>query len=250
MKKIIIRAALFILGSAITLNGIFVLIYANLTAGTFLTLLMGLSLLIPAIFINKAAALLKRTKWKITATVIFSGCIIMLLSCAMLFVYGTNDTVNYNERYLMVLGCGVRGDTPSLMLKARLDKALNYLERNSGCTVIVTGGKGPDENISEAEAMRRYLMANGVDEEMIIMEDKSTSTTENFRFSNALVNGALEKESTAVITTDFHIYRAEALGNMQGIHTSHICSETEWYNILPSYTRELLAIAKMYILKY
>lgn len=250
MKKTIIRAILLILGTAVTINGICVMIYANLTVGTFLTLLLGLALLLPAVLWGKTAALLKKPTWKAAAAVVISGFGAMLLCCAMLFVYGINDTVKYNEDYLVVLGCGVHGDTPSLMLKARLDKALEYLEKNNDCTIIVTGGQGPDENIPEAEAMRRYLTAHGVSESRIIAENKSTSTSENFRFSNALVNGALANESVAMITTDFHIYRAEALGGMQDIHPSHLSSKTEWYNIIPSYMRELLAIAKMYILKY
>lgn len=77
----------------------------------------------------------------------------------------------------------LRGERVSLTLKLRLDAALEYLEHSPNTAVIVSGGKGDGENISEAEAMKRYLVSHGVDEGRIITEDKSTSTWENFKFS-------------------------------------------------------------------
>ncbi len=250
MKKIIIRMLALLLGAAIILNGIWVMLVSNMTAGIWMTLLLGTAIMLPAIFPLKTAAILKRKAGRAAAAAVIFICAAAILACAALFWYGNNDTADYNEDYLVVLGCGVRGDTPSLMLRSRLDTALEYIDKNKDCKIIVSGGKGLDEDISEAEAMYIYLTKRGVDGSRIIREDRSTSTTENYRFSNELAGGELKTKSVAIITTDFHIYRAESLARMQGINAAHIGSDTEWYNILPSYLRELLAIGKMYVLKY
>ena len=78
-----------------------------------------------------------------------------------------------------------------LTLARRLDAALAYLEENPKAYVVVSGGQGAGEDISEAEAMRRYLAARGIEESRILMEDKSMSTLENFLFSCLLYTSLL-----------------------------------------------------------
>ena len=84
---------------------------------------------------------------------------------------------------IVVLGCQVRGETPSRMLRHRLDTAYEAMQKHPDALCVVSGGKGSDELISEAEAMRRYLVEKGADESRIVMEDKSTNTFENIKFS-------------------------------------------------------------------
>ena len=80
----------------------------------------------------------------------------------------------------------VKATTPSLTLKSRLDTAIEYLNITKDDTyIVVSGGQGNGENISEAKAMQRYLIQKGIEEEKIILEDKSTSTNENFKYSRA-----------------------------------------------------------------
>lgn len=172
----------------------------------------------------------------------------MLSTTLFLYFYGNNNNSTYNEDYLLILGCGVRGEEPSSALRERLDTALEYLKKNESCRIIVSGGQGRDERISEAEAMRRYLTANGISGSRILSEDKSTSTTENFKFSNSLTDGELADSSAVFITNDFHIYRASSLARLQGFSMNHIGAPTAWYNIFPSYLREFLAIGQMYLL--
>ena len=126
---------------------------------------------------------------------------------------------------LIVLGCAVRGERVSLTLKLRLDAALEYLEHSPNTAVIVSGGKGDGENISEAEAMKRYLVSHGVDEGRIITEDKSTSTWENFKFSKEILDERFPGASAAFVTTNFHVYRAGRVAIMNGI-------EAEGYEIV------------------
>ena len=109
---------------------------------------------------------------------------------------------------MIVLGCAVRGERVSLTLARRLDAALSYLEQNPEACVVVSGGQGAGEHISEAEAMHRYLTERGIAESRILLEDKSMSTLENFRFSKALIDEAIGPDAKLVfVTTRFHVFR-------------------------------------------
>lgn len=120
---------------------------------------------------------------------------------------------------IVVLGAALRPDgTPSEALRYRLDAALAYLEENPGTTCVVSGGQGPDEMRAEADAMADYLVAHGLDEGRIIREARSRTTEENVRFSaELLAPGA----SVAVVTNDFHLYRALRIAQKNGLPGVH-----------------------------
>ena len=111
---------------------------------------------------------------------------------------------------VIILGAGVNGTTPSLMLSSRLRAALDFIADKPDIPVICSGGQGPGEDISEADCMADWLIARGVDEGRIYREDKSTSTRENFDFSYAIMaeNGLDATGTFAYVTNDYHIYRA------------------------------------------
>ncbi len=248
MKKTVLRVICILIGAAIFINGICVMLAANLTMGTWLTILLGLIILLPSVFIEHTKRLMTYPLFKALAVCTAFCGMLMLCTTGFLYAYGNNNKVTYNEDYLLILGCGVRGEEPSQALRERLDTALQYLERNDSCKIIVSGGQGHDEDISEAEAMRRYITEHGIDNDRVLTEDKSTSTTENFRFSNSLTDGGLANSSAVFITNDFHIYRANSLARLQGFSLNHIGAPTAWYNIFPSYLREFLAIGQMFLL--
>ena len=115
---------------------------------------------------------------------------------------------------IIILGAQVRGTRITNSLRRRLDAALAYLKRYPGTRVIVSGGQGKGEDISEAEAMAEYLAANGVPYRLITCEDRSTSTRENFRFSRRYLDP--EHSVTGIVTNDFHICRAEMTAKREG----------------------------------
>lgn len=116
--------------------------------------------------------------------------------------------------YLIVLGAQWRASGPSKVLKYRLDKAVEYLKENPETMVIVSGGQGAGEPISEAEGMAGYLQQAGIAAERILEEDTSVNTYENLRNSAAFLD---KKENTVVIiTNNFHVFRAEKLAKGQG----------------------------------
>jgi len=117
---------------------------------------------------------------------------------------------------VIILGAGVNGTTPSLMLSSRLRAALDFIADKPDIPIICSGGQGPGEDISEADCMADWLIAHGVDESRIYREDKSTSTQENFDFSYAIMaeNGLDTAGTFAYVTNDYHIYRA---GRIAGV---------------------------------
>lgn len=60
---------------------------------------------------------------------------------------------NHKTEYAIVLGCVVRGDQPGIFLKKRINSAYEYLKDNPNSKVVLSGGQGNGENISEAQCM-------------------------------------------------------------------------------------------------
>ena len=88
------------------------------------------------------------------------------------------------------------------------------MKENTDSKAVLSGGKGPGENITEAEAMRRYLSAEGIEESRLILEDKSTSTEENLKYSAQVIGSKDAK--VGIVTNNFHVFRAMQLGEKQG----------------------------------
>lgn len=154
--------------------------------------------------------------------------------------------------YLIVLGAAVHGDEPSLSLMNRLDGALEYLGKYPDTVVIVSGGQGEGENLSEAQCMRDYLVAHGIAEEQIRMEDKSTSTLENLSFSKALI----EREggnvnSVAVLSSGYHLYRAGLMARGVGLGAVGVKGHRGYpiYTV-GMYIREAFGVTHLWVLGY
>ena len=146
--------------------------------------------------------------------------------------------------YLIVLGCQVNGTVPSRMLRQRLDAALDYLVTYP--EAIVSGGMGSGENITEAACMYNYLTAHGIAPERIIPEDRATSTMENLRFSLEFMD---EGATAAIVSNEFHLYRAGQMAASLGLDAALIPADTEYPILTASYfLREILAVWKFHLL--
>ena len=151
----------------------------------------------------------------------------------------------------MILGCQVRQDGPSVLLRDRLDEALGYLEDHPDMTVVVSGGQGPDEPTSEAQAMADYLTAHGVEEENVLLEADSHNTAQNFHYSRQLLDrvGIDVSDGVLVVSNGFHLTRARMLAERAGFErvstlaapASHLPSR------LYMYVREPLALVKSFL---
>ena len=149
--------------------------------------------------------------------------------------------------YVIVLGAGVKGTEPSEILRDRIDMAYRYLTEHPEAICIATGGLGSDEQISEARCIYNHLTAMGIDSERIWLEDKATSTIENFRYSIALIEektGAVPERVT-VLSNEFHLFRASVMASDCGLTADFVAAPTSKPLIRVSYTiREIFALWK------
>ncbi len=146
------------------------------------------------------------------------------------------------ETTLIILGCEVQKERPSLMLERRLQRGLEYLEEHPQTPAVLSGGQGSDEDISEAEAMYRWLTAHGIDESRLYKEDRSTSTAENMRYSAAVIRDAGLPVQTVVVTDGFHLYRAEGMAAQNGLEPYGLAARTPWWLVPTFWVREWFAI--------
>ena len=150
---------------------------------------------------------------------------------------------------VIVLGAGVNGETPSAALWSRIRAAEDYLEIHPDVPVVLSGGQGAGEAISEAEAMRRALWKEErAENARLLLEERSTNTAENFRFSKALLEERGLDTGTAtiaVVTNDFHCFRAHMIARRQGLKTIDVPAELPWWWLTANYyLREAFAVVK------
>ena len=165
-----------------------------------------------------------------------------IVGLLIIIVSYSEDRAEKGLDYLIVLGTQVNPDGPSKVLRYRLDRAKKYLDENPGTICIVAGGKGKNEIMSEAAAMKKYLTEAGIDPGRIITEDRSTTTDENLQFSKAFLP---ENASIGLVTNEFHMYRAIWLCKKNGLkNVCPIPADSDPFYKPNNYLREVLAYIK------
>lgn len=201
-------------------------------------------------------------------TTLFAGLAVFL--AAELFIF-MGAAVKEQDRldYVIVLGARVNPDGVSRSLRQRLDRAAEYIEKNPDTYLVLSGGQGSDEPMSEAQAMAEYLVAKGIAPRQLILEDRSTNTTENVAFSKDLIEQHQEWQreqirqqlsemapgpfiiaeekpvQIGILTSDFHIFRAKKIAQKAGISDIHHVKAPSDLILLPHMCiRECFAILK------
>lgn len=170
-------------------------------------------------------------------------CIISAVVISIFMVRAMNDNPDGKPVTVVVLGCQINGESPSLMLSRRLDTAYGYLAENEDINVIVSGGQGSDEVTSEADVMKKYLLKKGISENRIYIEDKSTSTEENIEFSKRIIENEGLCTDIAIVTDGFHQLRGDIFAKRKGLKSYNISAKTEEW-LLPTYwIREWFGVA-------
>lgn len=169
-----------------------------------------------------------------------AGVIVLAMLCVLVLL-GAAAPAKNNLDYVIVLGARVKAHTVSNTLKKRLDKAVEYAQENPDTILVLSGGKGPGESVSEAEAMYQYLVYNGVRPEQLLIEDMSRSTVENIAYSKLVIEQYREKDKKVVtaplqqritsvpfavapdkpleigvLTSNYHIFRARMIAQKWG----------------------------------
>lgn len=153
-----------------------------------------------------------------------------------------------NPCTVVILGCSVKGTRPSVMLRRRLEAAAKYLNENPDVFCIVSGGQGNGEDISEAEAMKIWLIENGIQKERILMEDKSTNTKENLKFSKDILEKNGLPLDITIVTDGFHQYRAYLIAKEYGLNSWSVSGTTRKILIPTYWVREWLGLAEQILL--
>ena len=188
--------------------------------------------------------------------------IVIKILCVGLFLFlilegviirrGNQDWSKIPADAVIILGAGVNGERPSLVLQSRINRAWEYAQDNPDVLLILSGGQGEGEYITEAEAMRRALAARGADESKILLEDKSKSTYENFIFSRDILlkNGIdIDAANIIFITNNFHVFRAGFIARRLGLQMIGLpAAEIPWWLNINYYIREPFALVKTILL--
>lgn len=149
---------------------------------------------------------------------------------------------------VIVLGCQTLDGRPSAMLKARLDKAAEYLADNPDAVCIASGGQGGNEIEPEAVTMERYLITKGIDKNRIYTEENSTNTQENIKFSAEIIEKENLPEAVVVVSEGYHLYRAGRQAEKNGLSALTLAADSHsaWYALPSCWLRETLAITRDY----
>ena len=182
-------------------------------------------------------------KVKVVFSVLAILALLLFLSVeGMIFLRYSNTALNRAD-YVIVLGAQWKKSGPSYILQLRLDKTLEYLKDSPDTKIIVSGGQGSNEPISEAEGMKNYLVEKGIEPDRIILENKSTSTYENLLFSSEFLDKSHDR--VVIVTNNYHVFRAEKLAQKMGFENVEGLAARSHLGLLPNnLLREFLAILK------
>lgn len=189
--------------------------------------------------------------------IIFVSSFLLLEGLILLNINETKDVDKVdNIDTMIVLGAKVNGTEISNTLKLRLDKAIEYYNKHKSVNIIVSGGQGNDENITEALAMKNYLISNGVNSNNIIEENKATTTLENIIYSKKILDNMNNKGKVLIVTSDYHLFRGRLIASILGIENEGICSTSSisgrLYYMIREYPTSIIDLVKSmeYMLTY
>lgn len=196
----------------------------------------------------------KKSVWpKVLLALLLAG---VTLFCGLeaAILGGARTELAEEPELMVVFGCQVLpSGEPSVLLRDRLDTALQYLQEHKDITVVVSGGQGKNEPISEARCMYDYLTARGVDSSRILVEERSSNTWQNILYTRELVQseiGSTEKNVLAV-SSGFHLTRIRMLWAREWEETAAFSTLDAPCTHVPSrlkmYLREPLALVKSFL---
>ena len=215
-------------------NGIVMMKREGRSLPQLLSLLLGL-IIIPKAFLPVTLAVF-------CVSVIYGSVSFLIFMIYTLFLQIIPRKKDFD--YVIIHGAGLLdGSRVSKLLRDRLDKAVEvYRQDPSPPWLIPSGGQGPDETIPEAEAMKDYLLTQGIPEKDILPESKSTTTMENLLFSKRILDSREGRKYTALVTSNYHVYRALRCARDIGLQCTGIGSHVAFYYWPSALIREYIAI--------
>lgn len=160
---------------------------------------------------------LSRTVRIVICSVLAAGLLLSLSLETQILSFSSRHELSDRAEAILILGAGLRGSRPSGSLQCRLEEAVKLAHLAPHLPVIVSGGRGPDEEYEETLVMSAWLTERGISPDRIIPESKSRTTRENFRFSRRMFPWRNpEKPCAYVVTNSFHEFRACLTGRDHG----------------------------------
>lgn len=206
------------------------------------------------IFLCRRAEKSKGWKWCRRAFAAGLAAMLLLLGSleAMIVSYGEQDNMAVPADAVIVLGAGIKDTKPSPALKTRLNAARAYMERHPDIPVVLSGGLGLGETVTEGEVMKDDLSTGDPAwDNRLYPECRATSTAENFRYSKEiLMELGIDPETAtiAVVTNDFHMLRTHLIARRCGMDIIGISAELPWWWVnLACYVRESFALVKTFV---
>lgn len=176
--------------------------------------------------------------------------LLMLYACVLSAIM-IGAAVNYPREpdAVVVLGCRVgKTGNPSMMLNYRIEKAYEYLSENPDLICVASGGQGANEALSEGQVIRDKLVERGIDPSRILIEEKSTSTSENLEFSLELLEKeGIQAESVAIVTDGFHQLRAALMAKDIGVEAYAVSADTRFWLVPTYWVREWFALSHLFV---
>lgn len=246
----ILSYTLGIIGIAVLIMFIIPLFSGTLNTGSYFGFVIGAVTLLMGIFTPKLFNNGKKWVRYIfrAVLIIYAVLVAYAVTLSAFMIANMNDAPEKDgSRTVIVLGCQVRRDGPSLMLSRRIDAAYEFLSEDEKADCIVSGGKGDNEHISEAEAMYEVLVNDGIAQSRITKEDKSSSTYENLLFSKQILEDNGKPLRIAVVTDGFHQWRARLQAESLGYDVKCVSAATPWYLIPVYWVREWFALSYLFV---
>ncbi len=203
------------------------------------------------------------SKWEFFVNISKNGiyllakmCIIVFVclytACAVFILLNANSNPSYNEDAIIVLGSGVNEDnTPTDTAKLRLNEAIAYYTKNPNCYIVVTGSYAQNSEITEAMAMKNYLIEHNIPSDVILTEDNAKSTYQNFTNSKIILeDNNIDSGNIVFVSQNFHLYRASYFAKEAGFSSINtIGVRTDIFVFIPAMLREITAVILQVFLK-
>ena len=237
-----LRELFLILGVVLIVETLVISTLSNYNLGVILPAFFG----VPLVFLAFMLPKMQKGFWlflKWLIALCYAVAIGIFLVCGFLMIRAASEGDHAEADAIIVLGAAVHGDKVTWVLENRLNTAMEYLEAHPQAICVVSGGQGAGESVTEASAMKKYMVERGVQESRIFTEERAKNTKENFEYSKIIIDEKLGNNARiAFVTTNFHVFRAGQVARAQGVNAVGIPAEDVWYLRLNNFLRECVGI--------
>ena len=248
---LLVMLGLFLVPVLLIINGIQMIRRESFSMAHILSLVLGIIVgigeICAVIYVFEIADILvleKVNRWLlfIAFTVFYFSFLVLCFVVYSIFIQLMPHRMNFN--YIIIHGCSLAdGERLTKLLANRVDKAIEIYRKGKGKPIIIpSGGRGSDEKLSEAQAMKNYLLDHQIPEESIVLEEDSKTTWENLVNSKKIIDSRPGRKKTALVSSNYHIYRCLRYARDAGLSCTGIGAKVALYFWPSALIREFIAV--------